>query len=169
MKEQPVSFASLRNGLTMISTFLEPSIAEHQESLVPAIEPDIEPVAKPAESSKPIQAVQQATDTSTEACATTHKSLFQSQNASDTESDSEAEDEYHINEQWAKLQLELDTLRMASGESKKGKKGKGNQVVIETPEIRRLKDKINRVEKEYMFTRKDASTSVPSNLHVYLR
>ncbi|KIR55599.1 DEAH box polypeptide 36 [Cryptococcus gattii Ru294] len=135
----------------------EPSIVEHQESLVPSIEPDIEPVAKPAESSKPIQAALQATDTSTEACAATHKSLFQSQNASDTESDSEADDEYHINEQWAKLQLELDTLRMASGEGKKGKKGKGNQVVIETPEIRRLKDKISRVEKEYMFTRKDAN------------
>lgn len=58
---------------------------------------------------------------------------------------------------------------MASGEGKKGKKGKGNQVVIETPEIRRLKDKISRVEKEYMFTRKDASTSFPSSsLHVYL-
>lgn len=148
----------------MILIYLEPSIAEHQESLVPAIEPDIEPVAKPAESSRPIQAALQAADTSIEACATTHKSLFQSQNASDTESDSEAEHEYHINEQWAKLQLELDTLRMASGEGKKGKKGKGNQVMIETPEIRRLKDKISRVEKEYMFTRKDASTSVPSNL-----
>ncbi|OXB39837.1 DEAH box polypeptide 36, partial [Cryptococcus neoformans] len=134
----------------------EPNITETQESLVPAIGPDVEPIAKPAQSSKPTQTVLQATGPSTEARTTAHKSLFQSQDTSDTESDSGAEDEYHINEQWAKLQLELDTLRMASGEGKKGKKGKCNQVVLETPEIRRLKDKISRVEKEYMFTRKNA-------------
>ncbi|EAL23696.1 hypothetical protein CNBA3430 [Cryptococcus deneoformans B-3501A] len=134
----------------------EPSITENQESLVPAIEPDVEPIAQPAQSSRPTRTALQATDASTEARTTAHKSLFQSQDTSDTESDSGTEDEYHINEQWAKLQLELDTLRMASGEGKKGKKGKGNQVILETPEIRRLKDKIGKVEKEYMFTRKNA-------------
>lgn len=103
----------------------EPSITETQESLVPAIGPDVEPIAKPAQSSKPTQTVLQATGSSTEARTTAHKSLFQSQDTSDTESDSGAEDEYHINEQWAKLQLELDTLRMASGEGKKRQKGKG--------------------------------------------
>lgn len=166
MKGQQVRFAGWRNGLTLIFDFLEPSITETQESLVPAIGPDVEPIAMPAQSSKPTQTVLQATGSSTEARTTAHKSLFQSQDTSDTESDSGAEDEYHINEQWAKLQLELDTLRMASGEGKKGKKGKGNQVVLETPEIRRLKDKVSRVEKEYMFTRKNAGAFL-TNLYVH--
>lgn len=150
----------------MIFNFLEPSITENQESLVPAIEPDVEPIAQPAQSSRPTRTALQATDASTEARTTAHKSLFQSQDTSDTESDSGTEDEYHINEQWAKLQLELDTLRMASGEGKKGKKGKGNQVILETPEIRRLKDKIGKVEKEYMFTRKNAGAFL-TNLYVH--
>ena len=53
--------------------------------------------------------------------------------------------------------LELDNLRIAAGAAKsKGKKAKSSGVVLETPQMRRVREKINKVEKEYMFSRKDA-------------
>jgi ATP-dependent RNA helicase DHX29 len=61
------------------------------------------------------------------------------------------------NTEWAKLALELDALKTAAGGTKaKGKKGKGNGVVLETPEMRKLKEKMGVLEKDYMFSRKDA-------------
>lgn len=56
--------------------------------------------------------------------------------------------------------LELDNLR-AGSDSKKGKKKKGPAVVLETPEIRRIKNEISKVEKEYMFSRKEAGKPTP--------
>jgi len=79
--------------------------------------------------------------------------LFQSLDASD----SEPEEEINLNkdnEKWAALMIQMDDLRIANG--KKGKKGKSTGVVLESPELRRLKDKITLVENEYMFSRKDA-------------
>jgi ATP-dependent RNA helicase DHX29 len=60
--------------------------------------------------------------------------------------------------------LELDNLRIAAGggpggKGKGGKKGKGNGVVLETPDMRRVKEKIGKMGKEYMFSRKDAGAS----------
>lgn len=53
--------------------------------------------------------------------------------------------------------LSLDNLRIAAGAGTKGKgKKKGTGVVLETPEMRDLMSKMKVVEKEYMFSRKDA-------------
>jgi ATP-dependent RNA helicase DHX29 len=62
------------------------------------------------------------------------------------------------NQTWANLMLELDTLR-SGPDNKKGKKKKGPAVVLETPEIRRIKNDLTKVEKEYMFSRKEAGRS----------
>jgi ATP-dependent RNA helicase DHX29 len=50
-------------------------------------------------------------------------------------------------------------LKVAAGTVKGKKKGKANQVVMETPEMVKIKAKIAKVEKEYMFSRKDAGES----------
>ena len=87
-------------------------------------------------------------------------SLFQSTDA-ETPNESESEDEpdlNRINESWADLMLQLDNLRIAGG-SKKGKKGKPSGVIMETSEMRRLKDQISKAEKEYMFSRKEGGES----------
>jgi ATP-dependent RNA helicase DHX29 len=63
------------------------------------------------------------------------------------------------NQTWAKLMLELETLR-SGPDNKKGKKKKGPAVVLETPEIRRIKGDMAKVEKEYMFSRKEAGMSL---------
>jgi ATP-dependent RNA helicase DHX29 len=62
------------------------------------------------------------------------------------------------NQTWAKLMLQLDSLRSRSINKKGGKK-KGNNVVLETPEMRRVKGEMSKVEKEYMFSRKEAGAS----------
>lgn len=57
--------------------------------------------------------------------------------------------------------LELDNLRISAregGGKSKIKKGKANGVVLETPEMRKIKDKIGKVEKEYRFSRKKAGS-----------
>ncbi len=57
--------------------------------------------------------------------------------------------------------LDLDNLRISAGGGGgkgKGKKGKGTGVVLEMPEMRKLKDRISKAEKEYMFSRKEAGT-----------
>ena len=87
-------------------------------------------------------------------------SLFQAQDETDS-SDSEAESSQinlnSSNEGWAALMLQLDNLKIAAGQQgKKGKKGKPTGVILETPEMRRLKEKIAKTEKDYMFSRKDA-------------
>nr|XP_019011047.1 DEAH box polypeptide 36 [Kwoniella pini CBS 10737]OCF49828.1 DEAH box polypeptide 36 [Kwoniella pini CBS 10737] len=91
-------------------------------------------------------------------------SLFQSHEA-DSSSESSDDGNFNpgeINERWANLSLELDNLKSAPGGPKaKGKKGK-SAVIIETPEIRTLKDKIVKVEKEYLFSRKDADVILKS-------
>ncbi|CAK9781148.1 P-loop containing nucleoside triphosphate hydrolase protein [Cutaneotrichosporon oleaginosum] len=86
-------------------------------------------------------------------------SLFQSLEDSGLESSSESEDELNMNktnETWAQLMLELEAHKAAAGPGKaRGKKSK-NLVVMETPETVKIKNKINRLEKEYMFSKKDA-------------
>nr|XP_018262834.1 DEAH box polypeptide 36 [Kwoniella dejecticola CBS 10117]OBR84992.1 DEAH box polypeptide 36 [Kwoniella dejecticola CBS 10117] len=95
------------------------------------------------------------------------RSLFQSHDADDnSDSESGSDDDFDsnkINERWAKLSLELDNLKLAAGGSKaKGKKGKGSGVVLETPEMRAVKEQIGKVEKEYLFSRKDADVILRS-------
>jgi hypothetical protein len=79
--------------------------------------------------------------------------------SSPTLSSSSEPDLQKYNESWANLMLELDNLRIAAGGGQgksKGKKGKSSGVVLETPEMRKLKDQIGKVEKEYMLSRKEA-------------
>jgi len=90
-------------------------------------------------------------------------SLFQSiesSQSSESESDSDPDLE-KVNIDWATLMLELDNLRISAregGGKSKIKKGKANGVVLETPEMRKIKDKIGKVEKEYRFSRKKAGS-----------
>ncbi len=88
--------------------------------------------------------------------------LFQSLADDESDSSSESDDEPNLNkfnESWATLMMELEALRATAGTMKaKGKKSKGQGVVLETPEMVKLKSKISRLEKEYMFSKKDAGT-----------
>lgn len=80
---------------------------------------------------------------------------FQSQ---DDSSGSEDEPDLNkVNDQWASLMLHMHKLTSDQG-GKGVRKGKAN-VIMETREIRALKQKIAMVEKEYMFSRKDACES----------
>jgi hypothetical protein len=84
--------------------------------------------------------------------------LFRDTLAEESDSGSDSDDEPDMdkaNQSWAKLMLQLDTLRSGS-ETKKGGKKKGNNVVLETPEMRSIKTAMAKVEKEYMFSRKEA-------------
>lgn len=80
----------------------------------------------------------------------------------DTQSDDSSEvasepDLQKVNTVWAKLALELDGLKVAAGGVKgKGKKGKSSGVILESPDMRRLKEKMGVLEKDYMFSRKEA-------------
>ncbi|WWD17179.1 hypothetical protein CI109_101617 [Kwoniella shandongensis] len=137
----------------------EPSlVAEPQEVLIDVPAPE-EPEESTTSTKQPI--LPPATDPSITS-STAPGSLFQSlDSAAPSDSDSDEDfDTNKINETWAKLSLELDSLRLAAGGGAvgkgKGKKGKGNGVILETPEMRSLKDRIGKVEKEYLFSRKDA-------------
>ena len=82
-----------------------------------------------------------------------HGPMFQA--LADSDGDSSDSDHLNLNkhnETWVSLMIQMDELRITTGKKKKGKPS----VVLETPEIRRLKDKISAVEKEYMFSRKGA-------------
>lgn len=81
--------------------------------------------------------------------------------SSDSQSDSEP-DLNKVNDAWAHLMLELDNLRISAGGASRarGKKSKGNGVILETPDMRRLKEVISKLEKEYMFSRKDGGWSI---------
>ncbi|WVN88411.1 uncharacterized protein L203_103620 [Cryptococcus depauperatus CBS 7841] len=81
--------------------------------------------------------------------------MFHSLSQSDSDTDSNDDDGSNIHQQWAKFQLELDNIRLATGGGKKGKKSKSIPV-LETPEVRSLKEKIGKIEKEYIFNRKAA-------------
>ena len=84
--------------------------------------------------------------------------LFRETLSDGSSSESDSDEEPNLdkaNQTWAKLMLELDTLR-SGPDGKKGKKKKGPAVVLETPEIRRIKNDMAKVEKEYMFSRKEA-------------
>jgi ATP-dependent RNA helicase DHX29 len=84
--------------------------------------------------------------------------LFREAASDESASDSDSDDEPNLdkaNQTWAKLMLELDAMR-SGPDGKKGKKKKGPAVVLETPEIRRIKNEMAKVEKEYMFSRKEA-------------
>lgn len=99
--------------------------------------------------------------------------LFQSLETAHSDSDSDGEiDLNKDNAQWASLMLELDNLRIAAsggpGKSK-GKKGKSSGVILETPEMRRLKERIAKIEKEYMFSRKEAGMLNPTRCHADFR
>jgi ATP-dependent RNA helicase DHX29 len=134
-------------GHTEILLMTELSLCEADAPLVDSM-PELEEAKADVEPSKPKPVDQDSP----------RGPLFQSLDASD----SEPEDELNLNkenEKWASLMMQLDNLRITSG--KKSKKGKSNGVVLETPELRRLKDKLATVEKEYMFSRKDAGKSSP--------
>lgn len=88
----------------------------------------------------------------------TDGSLFQSLASEDSDSSAESEDELNmnkVNETWAALMLELDDLKANAGITK-GKGKKSRAVILETPDMVKLKNKIGRLEKEYMFSKKDA-------------
>ncbi|OCF41878.1 DEAH box polypeptide 36 [Kwoniella heveanensis CBS 569] len=142
---------SLANPFLITST--EPNLVEED---APLLVPQAEcspPLKPPVQEQTPL-----ASDPSTPA-STVPTSLFQSvDSASSSDEDSDVDlDTNKANESWAKLSLELDTLRQEAGVNKgKGKKGKSNGIILETPQVRRLKEKIVKLEKEYMFSRKDA-------------
>lgn len=99
--------------------------------------------------------------------------LFQSLETAHSDSDSDGEiDLNKDNAQWASLMLELDNLRIAAsggtGKSK-GKKGKSSGVILETPEMRRLKERIAKIEKDYMFSRKEAGVLNSTRCHTDFR
>ncbi len=110
--------------------------------------PDPAPPETPKESITP----------STDSNSQVQTSLFQSLDSSlAAESESDDEPDLHeINEKWAGIMLKLDGLKQAAGGKTKGKKGKSNGVILETSEMRGLKEQMAKLEKEYMFSRKEA-------------
>lgn len=79
----------------------------------------------------------------------------ESEESSDSD---ESLDLSRVNEDWAKLKVELESLKALSGASKgKGKKNKG-VAPLETPDMHRVRAKMLKLEKDYMFSRKDAGT-----------
>ncbi|WVQ72381.1 hypothetical protein IAR50_001933 [Cryptococcus sp. DSM 104548] len=128
----------------------EQLLEEPEEALLPATESVHE--EKPIKETPPVQTAPIVSGPSSSAPT----SLFQAAD-SDSDSGSDLDSVYSANEQWAQLQLSLDTLRGPAA-GKKGKKGKGTGVVLETPEMKGLKEKIAAIEKEYMFSRKNADS-----------
>lgn len=93
-------------------------------------------------------------------------SLFQSLEtsppASEEDSESDADlDLSKVNSDWASLKVELESLTAQAGVPKgnKGRKGK-HSAQMETPEMFKLRTKMSKMEKDYMFNRKDAGKSV---------
>ena len=141
---------SERNPIPLLT--LAASLPELDEPLQDsiAVEPEPEPISSPSAPTEPAP----APATSSVPTASLFSSLAQ-EDSSDSEHETDLNSNKE-NEKWALLMLQLDNLRIAAGQSKRGKKGKSNGVLLETSEIRGLKDKIGRLEKEYMFSRKDA-------------
>jgi len=125
------------------------------------------PLLPPSLPSPPPKPVAVAPEPSTEQMPLPERNpLFRETLSDGSGSDSDSDEELNIdkaNQTWAKLMLELDTLR-SGPDNKKGKKKKGPAVVLETPEIRRIKSDMAKVEKEYMFSRKEAGTSLRETL-----
>ncbi|WVR06931.1 hypothetical protein IAU60_003967 [Kwoniella sp. DSM 27419] len=134
----------------------EPTLSE-VDALLLDLPPPESPPSAPAEPSKSDAG---AKPSSNPTPASGPTSLFQSLDSSSPSDDESSDDDFDgrkVNETWAALALELDTLRQAAGAGKgKGKKGKGSGVILETPEMRRLQEKMGKVEKEYMFGKKEA-------------
>ena len=125
-----------------------------------ACDPPLLPPSLPSPPPKPVAV---APEPSTDQTTLPERSpLFRETLSDDSGSESDPENELNMdkaNQTWAKLMLELDTLR-SGPDNKKGKKKKGPAVVLETPEIRRIKSDMAKVEKEYMFSRKEAGMSL---------
>jgi ATP-dependent RNA helicase DHX29 len=86
---------------------------------------------------------------------TAKEPLFRNGDADSSDTDSDEEPNLNkANETWANLRLGLEKLR--SGPEGEKKKGKKRTVVLETPEMRRLGDQMAKLEKDYLFSRKDA-------------
>ncbi|ORY32822.1 P-loop containing nucleoside triphosphate hydrolase protein [Naematelia encephala] len=139
--------------------------ARKEEPTLPAPDdPLIEPILETTEIPKDnpnATTPAPASSASTVPSSPTQVSLFQSAESDSEGSDSDTDPDLNkANESWAQLMLELDSLKIAvgGGPGKKGKKGKVSGVVLETPEIRRVKEKMSKVEKEYLFNRKDADS-----------
>ena len=87
------------------------------------------------------------------------KPMFEAADDLDADNSDSSEPDLELNEinrDWAKLMLELDTLMGVTHLGKKKRKGAKAEVVLDTPESHRLRQRIARLEKEYMFSRKDA-------------
>ncbi|KAL7421927.1 hypothetical protein Q5752_003699 [Cryptotrichosporon argae] len=134
----------------------EPTLPDPDPPLIAAAPP--EPELKAAPAAAPVSTAPAEPAVSA--------SLFQSldgtpdSDASSDEDDGDP-DPNRVNEQWAALMLELDGKRTAAGavagaKGKGGKKKGGGGVVLETPEMVKLKAKMGKLEKEYMFSRKEA-------------
>lgn len=134
-----------------------PTLPDSDEPLVETIALDSPQVSESAGTSL----VQATGQSSHDHSPPNPASYFQSHDSSaPSEPDSDAEPNLNnVNETWATLICELDDMRRSAGVAGgkgKGKKAKGNGVVLETPDMRRLKEKISKVEKEYLFSRKEA-------------
>jgi ATP-dependent RNA helicase DHX29 len=118
-------------------------------------------VAEEARAPSPDAQETSKSETPSDATATPSgpSSMFQSLDEGSSESESEDDDvdadAQASNKQWAELSLQLDSLRLAGASGKKGKNKKPT-VVLETPEMRAVMEGMRKVEKEYMFNRKDA-------------
>lgn len=137
-------------------------VPEPEDALLPV--PDLDVTRAPSPSSTPLS-TNAATPTrvSTPPPQIAPTSLFQSMGdeQSDQESDAASLPDMHqVNNDWAKLSLQLEDLRLVAGGGKtKGKKGKGVAVIMETPGMRHLKEEIGALEKDYMFSRRAAGMS----------
>ena len=67
-----------------------------------------------------------------------------------------------MNEKWAQYMLKLDSLRYPGvNEKKKGKKNQTIKFALETPEIRQLNEALGKIERDYLFDRREAGESLP--------
>lgn len=136
----------IRIRLTLIDEEEQPASLQ---SMIPAPAPPAAPEPVPVIPEEPLEAVKPVTEGS---------SFFASGDASE----SEPEEDVNPSKAWADLMLELDNAKLAA--QKAGiagkKKAKGG---VETPETRRLKDRISAIESVYIFNKKEAGTSKASD------
>lgn len=128
----------------------------------PLVAPFVEKVTI-AESSGPPQAATNAPSSDTK---TPEPSVPLFRQLDDESSDSGSDvgvDLNKINEKWAQYMVKLDALRYPGlNEKKKGKKNQNIKFALETPEIRQLNEALGKIERDYLFDRREAGKSLPS-------
>lgn len=103
-----------------------------------------------------------APPTSDSTVPTPSSPLFRQLDDDSSGSDSDAGvDLNRINEKWAQYMLKLDSLRYPGvNEKKKGKKNQTIKFALETPEIRQLNEVLGKIERDYLFDRREAGESL---------